>query len=98
MNLTRAEMFHGNLALTKQHLLDLLADPTRFDWIPDGAHVIGLPIDNRKLFEANMKLAHRLALKGDGQPIILLTETSKRKVARKKLAVKTGQVAKRAVA
>lgn len=97
MNLTRAEMFRGNLALTKQHLLDVLADPTRFDWIPDGAHVIGLPLDNRKLFEANMKLAHRLALKGDRQPIILLPEPAKRRVARKKPAVKTVPVAKRAV-
>ncbi len=83
MTLTRAEMFHGNMALTKQHLLDLLAQPERFDWIPDNAYVIGLPLNDRKLFEANMKLAHQLALRGDGQPIILLPEAGKRKAARK---------------
>ena len=63
MTFTRAELFHGDLALTKQHLLDVLAHPDRFDWIPDGAHVIGLPQNNRGLFEENMKLAHRIALR-----------------------------------
>lgn len=82
MTLTRAELFHGNMSLTKQHLLDVLTHPDRFDWIPNGAHVIGLPQNDRKLFEANMKLAHRLALKGDGQPIILLPEVIRRRTAR----------------
>ncbi len=98
MTLTRAEMFRGNLALTKQHLLDVLADPTPFEWIPNGAHVIGLPLDNRKLFEANMKLAHRLALKCDDQPIILLPEKTRRKVTRKKSAVKANHSAKKRIA
>jgi hypothetical protein len=75
--MTRAKLFHGNIALTKQHLLEVLAHPDHFDWIPDGAHVIGLPQKNRALFEANMKLAHRLAAKHDGHPIILLPETVK---------------------
>jgi len=80
--MNRAELFHGNIALTKQHLLDVLAHPDRFDWIPDGAYVIGLPQNNRGLFEANMKLAHRLASKNDGRPIILLPEVSKRTATR----------------
>ncbi len=88
MTFTRAELFHGNLALTKQHLLDLLAHPDRFNWIPDGAYVIGLPKNDRSLFEENMKLAHRLALKGDGQPIILLPELAKRRSARSKVRAK----------
>ena len=88
MTLTRAELFHGNMALTKQHLLEVLAHPARFDWIPDGAHVIGLPQNDRKLFEANMKLAHRFALKGDGQPIILLPEFVRRKTAKTKARAK----------
>ena len=88
MKLTRADLFRGNMALTKQHLLDILANPDRFDWIPDGAYVIGLPQDNRELFEANMKLAHQLALKGDGQPIILLPEIAKRKATRSKASAK----------
>lgn len=79
MTLSRSELFHRNMNLTKQHLLDVLAQPQRFDWIPDGAHVIGLPQNDRELFEANMKLAHRLALKKDGQPIILIPEVVKRK-------------------
>ena len=88
MTLTRADLFHGNMALTKQHLLDVLAHPDRFDWIPDGAYVIGLPQNDRELFEANMKLAHRLALKADGQPIILLPEVVKRKGARSRARAK----------
>ncbi|MBI5651045.1 MAG: hypothetical protein HZC40_11475 [Chloroflexi bacterium] len=83
MTQTRAEMFHKNLGLTRQHLLDVLAHPERFDWIPDNAYVIGLPKNDRALFEANMKLAHRLALKGDGRPIILIPEMAHRVVARK---------------
>ena len=90
MTMTRTELFHGNMALTKQHLLDVLAHPDRFDWIPDGAHVIGLPQNNRKLFEANMKLAHRLAQNGDGQPIILLPEVARRKLVRNKVRAKAG--------
>lgn len=81
--MTRAELFHGNVALTRQHLLDVLAHPEGCDWIPDGAYVIGLPKNDRELFEANMKLAHRLALKGNGQPIILLPEIVKRVSVRK---------------
>jgi hypothetical protein len=80
--MNRTELFHGNIALTKQHLLDVLAHPDRFDWIPDGAHVIGLPQNNRALFEANMKLAYRLASKNDGHPIILLPEVARRTVTR----------------
>ena len=82
MTMTRADLFHANMALTKQHLLDVIAHPSNFDWIPNGAHVIGLPQNNRALFEENMKLAHRLALKKDGQPIILLPEV-KRRTSRK---------------
>ncbi len=88
MTFTRADLFHGNMALTKQHLLDLLAHPDRFDWIPDGAHVIGLPRNDRTLFEENMKLAHRLARKGDGQPIILLPELTRRRAVRSKVRAK----------
>ena len=84
MTMNRADSFHNNMALTKQHLLDVLAHPDRFDWIPDGAYVISLPQNNRELFEANMKLAHRLALKGNSQPIILLPEVVKRRVSRNK--------------
>jgi len=83
MTLTRAELFHGNMTLAKQHFLDVLSHPDRFDWIPDGAYVIGLPQNDRNLFEANMKLAHRMALKGDGQPIILLPQVAKRKSLRR---------------
>ncbi len=79
----RADLFHKNIGLTKQHLLDVLAHPDRYDWIPNGAYVIGLPKNDRELFEANMKLAHRLALKGEGRPIILLPEATKRVSARK---------------
>jgi|GEM_PF-2006282 len=98
--MNRAELFHGNIALSKQHLLDVLAHPDRFDWIPDGAYVIGLPQKNRALFEANMKLAHRLAAKHDGHPIILLPEVSKEqelkpsvkaKLRRSMAAVKRGE-------
>ena len=80
--MTRAELFHENIALTKQHLLDVLTHPDHFDWIPDGAYVIGLPQNNRALLEANMKLAHRLASKNDGHPIILLPEVAKRAATR----------------
>jgi hypothetical protein len=79
----RADLFHENIGLTKQHLLEVLAHPDRYDWIPDGAYVIGLPKNDRELFEANMKLAHRLALKGEGRPIILLPEVIKRVSVRK---------------
>ena len=88
MTLTRNELFHGNMELAKQHLLDVLANPNRFDWIPNGAHVIGLPQNDRKLFEANMKLAHRLALQRDGQPIILLPEIARPKSARSRTRAK----------
>ncbi len=81
-----AILFHKNIGLTKQHLLDVLAHPDRYDWIPDGAYVIGLPKNDRELFEANMKLAHRLALRGEGCPIILLPEVAKRVPARKERA------------
>ena len=79
----QADLFHKNISLTKQHLLDVLAHADRYNWIPDGAYVIGLPMNDRELFEANMKLAHRLALKGDGRPIILLPEVAKRASVRK---------------
>ena len=94
--MTRAELFHGNIALTKQHLLEVLAHPDRFDWIPDGAYVIGLPQNNRALFEANMKLAHRLASKNDRHPIILLPEIAKRIVTRQtRTRARRTRVAKR---
>lgn len=79
----RADLFHKNIGLTRQHLVDVLAHPDRYDWIPDGAYVIGLPKNDRDLFEANMKLAHRLALKGEGRPIILLPEVAKHMPVRK---------------
>lgn len=83
MNLTRKEMFASNLALAKQHLLQVLSDPTAYDWIPEGAHVIVLPLGKPRVFAANMRFAQELARKGDGQPIILLPER-KRVSARKR--------------
>jgi hypothetical protein len=91
MILFRSELFHRNMDLTKQHLLDILAQPERFEWIPDGAHVIGLPQNDRELFEANMKLAHRLALKNDGQPIIFIPEVAKRKEVRSRSRAKSAR-------
>lgn len=86
MNMTRSEMFRSNLALTKQHLLQVLSNPTDYDWIPEGAHVIVLPIGKPRLFAENMRFAQELARKGDGQPIILLPER-KRVAARKRTRV-----------
>jgi hypothetical protein len=82
--MSREEHFYDNMALTRAHLLDVLANPQQYDWIPDGAYVVGLPQNDRRLFAANLKLANRLALKRDGHPIILLPEVAKRRNVRSK--------------
>lgn len=74
MSMSRAEMFRSNLALAKQHLLHVLQDPAEYAWIPEGAHVIVLPVGKPRLFAENMRFAQELARKGDGKPIILLPE------------------------
>lgn len=91
MNMTRAEMFRENLALTKQHLLQVLLNPAEYDWIPEGAHVIVLPANKPRLFAENMRFAQELARKGDGQPIILLPEPI-RAPTRKRARLQTAKV------
>ncbi len=82
-------MFRENLKLARLHLMDVIEQPDQYDWIPEGAHVLGLPLNDRELFDANMKLAQQLALAGDGVPIILIPERARRKNVTRKSKAKS---------
>ena len=76
MSLNENQIMERNLALTEKHLLSALEEPQMLQGIPQDAHVILLPTDDRELLEANLAIANQLALtmghNGSRKPIVLL--------------------------
>lgn len=76
MSLSLTQIMERNLALTEQHLLNVLEHPHALEGIPQEAHVIFLPSHDPDLLEANLGIANRLARSmghnGSGKPIVLV--------------------------
>ena len=68
MNLTKEEykrLFKKNIDLTHTHLLNVLKDPSILEQIPEGAHVILIPLDDEWQIKKNMELAEENVKKGE---------------------------------
>ncbi len=62
--MTKRQQFEANLELSRVLLQRLLQDPAHLEQIPEGAHLVILPLDDPALFRANLR--ELLALKEAG--------------------------------
>ena len=74
MSLTKEQVMERNLTLAETHLLGILEHPQLLNSIPDSAHIIFLPADDRDLLAANLdaanRLAHKLGGNGSREPTV----------------------------
>ena len=72
----KADLVRENLRLSRTLLQRILKDPTYLDEVPEDAHLIVLPLDNPKVFKANLE--QLVALKGRGHKtaIVVVLETA----------------------
>ena len=64
MSLMKEQAMERNLTLAETHLLGILEHPQLLDSIPDGAHIVFLPAEDRDLLAANLDAANRLIRDG----------------------------------
>jgi hypothetical protein len=76
MSPTKEQTMERNLSMAETHLLRILERPQLLNGIPDGAHVVLLPVNDQELLETNLKAVNHLVRKmsGDGsrEPVILV--------------------------
>jgi hypothetical protein len=68
--MTKDELFHKNLMLSKEFCLYLVDHPEIIQNIPDNAIIVLSPEDDPELAEINLKMAE--GMQEEGQPLVLV--------------------------